>query len=188
MNTQEIKLFLEGVSSADTKVKYQSLKSLKMISEKTPQKLYAEIDFFIKLLKHQNDIFKWNAMDIIANLAAVDLKNKIAKIFKEYYALLHSGRLVTAAHVVDNSWKIAQAKPQLCSKITTELLKVTAVPLPTKECKNILIGKAVVSFGKYLDKAEDKDKRKIIYFVERHKNNSRSSTKIKAKNFLRNHL
>jgi len=179
---------LEGVSSVDTKVKYKSLKSLKIISEKNPKKLYSEIDFFIKLLKHENNIFRWNAMDIISNLAPVDSKNKITKIFKEFYGFLDSGNLVTAAHVVDNSWKIADAKPKLCSKITNELLMVTKVLLPTKECRNILIGKAINSFSQYIDKVETKDRKKIIEFVKKHKNNSRNATKAKAEKFLKKNL
>ena len=184
----EINKLLDGVSSTDIKVKYKSLKSLKIISEKSSQKLYSEIDFFIKLLKHKNNIFKWSAMDIISNLASVDSKNKISKIFKEFYGFLDSGNLVTAAHVVDNSWKLCNAKPKLFSKITNELLNVTKLPLPTKECRNILIGKAITSFSKYLDKVEAKDSKRIIDFVKKHKNNSRNATKIKAEKFLNKNL
>ncbi len=184
----EINKLLGGVSSTDTRVKYKSLKALKIISEKTPQKLYSEIDFFIKLLKHENNIFKWNAMDIISNLASIDSKNKISKIFKEFYRFLDSGDFVTAAHVVDNSWKIATAKPKLCSKITNELFRVMKVQLPTKECRNILMGKAIASFSQYIDKVEAEDKKKIIDFVQKHKNNSRNATKVKAEKFLKKNL
>ena len=183
-----INKLLEGVSSADTNVKYKSLKNLKIMSEKSPKKLYFKIDFFIKFLKHENNIFKWNAMDILSNLASVDSKDKFNKIFREFYGFLNSRNLITAAHVVDNSPKIALAKPNLCRKITTELLKVTSVPLPTKECRNILIGKAIASFSQYIDKTDALDKKKIMEFVKKQKNNFRNATKVKAEKFLKKNM
>jgi len=180
-----VKKFLSDIHSTDTKVKYKALKNLKVMSENYPLKLYFEIDFFIKLLKHDTNIFRWNAMDIIANLSLVDSKNKVDGIFNEFFGFLDSGVLVTSAHVVDNSWKIANAKPKLCSDITNELLRVTRVKLPTKECRNILVGKTIDSFGNYVDNVGDGDRGRMIGFVREHRDNSRNATRAKAEKFLK---
>ena len=121
-------------------------------------------------------------MDTLANLAIVDSKNKFDKIFKKFYGFLYEGSLVTASHVVDNSGKIAGAKPNLQSKITNELLKIEKVPLPTEECKNILLGKTIVAFDMYFDKIQNK--KEVISFVKRQLTNSRNATKVKAEKFL----
>ena len=180
---QQLYVLLDGISSENLRIKFRSTKIMRIISEKEPKLLYPKMDFFINLLDSENNIIKWNAMDIIANLATVDYADKFDKIFKKYYGLLHEGRLVTAAHVVDNSWKIAKAKPNLQSKITNELLRVEKVPLPTEECRNIIIGKTILSLGNYFGQIENKDA--VISFVKKQLNNPRNATRAKAQKFLK---
>ena len=173
----------KGVSSTNPRIRFGSVKSLRMISEKNPQMLYSRIDFFVNLVDSKNSILKWNALDVIANLTAVDTQNVFNGLFKKFYGYLYEGSLITASHVVDNSGKIALSKPELQDKITEELMKVEKAPLPTSECRNILIGKAINAFNVYYRKIDDKDK--VISFVKRQLNNPRKATKNKAEKFLR---
>lgn len=172
-----------GTSSANPRIKFKSAKILRIISKTNPKMLYPSIEFFANLLDSENNILKWNAMDIIANLTLVDSHNKFNKLFKKFYGYLNSGSLITAGHVVDNSGTIALAKPELQDKITKELLKVDELPLPTEECRNILIGKTMKAFEVYYDKIKHKDE--VISFVKRQLNNSRKATKDKAEKLLK---
>ena len=157
-----------------------------MISEKKPEILYPSMDFFVNLLDSKNNILKWNAMDIIANLTVIDTDNKFNGLFKKFYGYLHDGSLITAGHVVDNSGKIALAKPEFQDEITKELLKVEKIPLPTEECRNILIGRTIKTFDVYYGEVKDKrHKDKIISFVKSQLNNPRNATKSKAERFLK---
>ena len=122
-------------------------------------------------------------MDVIVNLTTVDSHNEFNRLFKKFYGYLYEGNLITAGHVVDNSGKIALSKPELRDEITKELLKVEKIPLPTKECRNILIGKAINAFQVYYDKITPKDD--VVSFVKRQLNNSRNATKVKAEKFLK---
>jgi hypothetical protein len=176
---------IQGISSSNARIKFGCAKVLCKISEDDPEKLYPEIDFFINLLKTDNNIIKWNVMDVLANLARVDTEKKFDEIFNEYYGLLSDDGMVTVGHVIDNSGKIALAKPYLIDKITNELLKIEKIsvkPRLTQECKNILMGKAILAFDKYYDQLENK--KKVVSFIQRQLNNPRMSTKIKAKKFL----
>ena len=175
----------DGVSSPNPKLKFKSAKILSLISKNDPQKLYPRIDFFIDLLDSENSILKWNAIDIIGNLVSVDVDNKFEKVFERFCGLLQEGSLITAGHVVGNSGKIVNAKPELEKKITNELLGIQRIRLPTEECRNILIGHTILAFDRYFDKVQDKDK--IIAFVERQLKNSRNATKLKAEKFLKKH-
>jgi len=174
---------LDGISSEKAGIKFKSAKILRIISEERPELLYPKWDFFEKLLGSENNIIKWNAMDVIANLARVDSRNRFDKIFRKFYGMLNEGSLITAAHVVENSWKIARAKPSLNSRITNELLKVEKIPLPTKECRNILKGHAIISFSEYFDLI--KEKGRVISFARRELKNSRNATRSKAVKFLK---
>jgi len=158
---------------------------LSLISKKNPQKLYSKIDFFIDLLDSENNILKWNAIDVIANLASVDIDKRFEKIFEKFYGFLQEGSLITAGHVVGNSWKIVNVKPDLESRITDELLKVEKIKLPTEECRNILLGHTILSFDQYFDKIQNKHE--VVSFVKRQLNNSRNATKTKAEKFLKKH-
>ncbi len=174
---------LRGVSSKNPRVKFRSAKVLSMISEQDPNLLHPQMDFFVGLLDGDNKILKWHALDVIANLAKVDADKNFDRIFKKFYGPLREGSLVTAAHVVGNSAKIAAAKPRLRSKITAELLGVETVPLPTEECRNILMGMTIAAFGEYWDGIRDKGP--VVAFVRRRLNNSRRSTRAQAENFLK---
>lgn len=177
----------KGISSTNPRVKYGCAKILRTLSEEVPEKLYSKMDFFIELLDSDEKILTWNAMDILANLAKVDTEEKFDNIFRKYYGFLSDEVMITVAHVVDNSGKIARAKPNLTQRITDELLRIEKIPLKphlTQECKNILMGKTIVAFGKYFDQIENKDD--VISFVKRQLHNRRNATKLKAKKFLRN--
>ena len=155
------------------------------MSQKEPGKLYPRIDFFKNLLDSDNNILKWNAIDIMANLASADVDGRFEEIFGKFYKLLQEGSLITAGHVVANSWKIVDAKPHLESRITEQLLKIEKTKLPTEECRDILIGHAMLCFDKYFDRIRNKDE--VITFVKRQMNNSRNATKAKAEKFLKKH-
>jgi hypothetical protein len=174
---------LNGISSQNPRTKFRSAKILRIISKRNPEVLYSNMEFFADLLDNENNILKWNAIDIIANLTTVDSHDKFDGLFERFYSNLHKGSLITAGHIVDNSGTIALAKPELQDMITKELLKVEEIPLPTEECRNILIGKAIKAFEVYYEKIKDKDE--LVSFVERQLDNSRKATKAKAESLLR---
>lgn len=173
---------LNGISSSKSRVKFQSAKVLRIVSEKHPELLYPNWMFFRKLLDSENSILKWNALDIIANLTAVDSDDNFERLFTKFYGYMDEGSLITAGHVIDSSGKIARVKPKLQGAITKKLLLVEKLSVPTAECRNILIGKAIGALGSYQDKM--KDRREVVSFVKRQLSNPRRSTQIKAQKLL----
>jgi 2'-5' RNA ligase len=127
-------------------------------------------------------------MAIIANLAKVDKDQKFDAIFDKYYGFLNNEYMVTVANVVGNSGKIALAKPPLLHKITSELLKVenlSVTPHLTEECKRVIAEKAIETFDLFFDKIEEKEKKKVLSFVERQLDSSRITLRTKAADFLK---
>jgi len=179
-----IPTIIEGMESTKGNVKFGSTRILRLISEQNPKILYPHMDFFIDLLDSDNNILKWNAQDIIANLLDVDSEKKFDIIFDKYYDYISDDVMITAGHVVDNSWRIALARPEFQDEITKYLLMVEK-PQRDQECKNILVGKAILAFEKYFDQVAPQQKDKIIAFVKKHLNNSRNATKNKAEKFLK---
>lgn len=183
-NPNMVQELLSGISSASARKRFGSAKVLRIISERKPQLLYLQMDFFVNLLDSDNAILKWNALDIIANLTTADSDDKFdSMLFRKYCSFLHEGNLITAAHVVENLGKIAQIKPQFQNEITKHLLNVKDVPLPTEECRNILIGKTINAFNYYYGQITNKEE--VISFVKKHLKNPRNATKVKAERFLK---
>ena len=72
--------------------------------------------------------------------------------------------MITAGHVIDNLGKIANTKPSLRDTITKKLLDLENSSR-NNECKNILLGKAIMAFGQYYESNENKEGVRV--FVER---------------------
>lgn len=174
---------LKGLSSENARVKFGSAKILRLVSTQKPEVLYPHFNFFVNLLDTDNNIIKWNAIDVIANLAPVDSDKKLDKLFKKFYGLMNEGSLITAGHVMAGSATIVKAKPYLEEQITKEILKIDKIPLPTEECRNILKGHAIKAFELYFEYIKNKDS--ILPFVKSQLKNTRNATKTKAEKFLK---
>ncbi|MDD5502536.1 MAG: hypothetical protein PHH26_03610 [Candidatus Thermoplasmatota archaeon] len=174
-----------AISSKNARAKFKAAKVLSIASEKAPEKLYSEWNFFVKLLTHKNKVLVWNAIRIIGNLTAADKEGKFEKIFNDFYGLMKSGSLITAANIVGISGRIANFKPKLADRIARELLRSAKVPLPTSECRNILMGHAMVAFGEFYGKLGPEIKKKVAEFGNGLLENSRPGTRQKAEEFLK---
>jgi hypothetical protein len=182
-----VPVLIDGISSPRPTVKYNCGKVLMDLSAKYPQNLYPYMDEFIKLLESKYRILTWNAIFIIANLAKVDSKKKIASIFDRYFRLLENDYMITVANVVINSGKIALAQPFLIDRVTRELLSVEDIditPHLTEECKRVIIEKTIQTFSLFFDKLEEELKVEIYDFVKRQLNSPRDTLRKKAELFL----
>ncbi len=181
-NKSVLKQVLEGAASENKRVKNASAKCLREVSRTNPKKLHPNFDFFIELISGDDTILKWNAIEVLSNLTEVDTENKFnAKVLNKYILLLNDESMVTAANTVTALGKVALNKPRLRKKITEELVKVETLP-HSPECRNILAGKAIETFGKYIDKL--KDKKEIKRFAEKHLKNKRNATRKRAEYIL----
>jgi hypothetical protein len=173
---------ITGITSDKPQVKYKSGKILMMLSEESPQILYSKWDHFVDLLGSENTFMKSIGIKILSNLTRVDVKNRFDRIFDKFYGLLNDKSMITAASVVDHSGMIAKAKPKLQNKITNKLFGIDNTHHGL-ECRNIIKGKAILSFGEYFEEA--RNKKKIVEFVKRELKNTRSATRKKAEKFLK---
>ena len=73
----------EGISSSNSNIKFGCAKILRTVSIEKPEEIYPKFDFFIDLLDSSNNIIKWNAIDVVANLSKVDDKERIEDNFEK---------------------------------------------------------------------------------------------------------
>ena len=174
---------IDGLGADKARVKYGCAKVLRIISDKAPELLYPRIDYYIDLLDNDNNILKWEAIYVIANLAAVDTEDRIEAIFERYFAPIPGPALITAANVIAGATKIALAKSQLTERIVRELLKVEKAQYKTTECRNVALGHTIKAFDQFFDQIKNKEP--VAAFVQRQLNNTRNATRKKAEVFLK---
>ncbi len=182
-------VLIAGTCSPNVAIRYGCAKVLIDLSAEYPERLYPYMDEFIGLLDSKYRILNWNALAIIANLAKVDQERKFDAIFDKYYGFLNNEYMVTVASTVQNSAKIALAKSYLIPSITGELLKVEDVsvtPHLTEECKRVIAESAIETFDLFFDKLDEKEKKKVLDFVERQLYSSRRTLSARAAVFLEN--
>jgi hypothetical protein len=182
---------LEGINADEAALKYGCLKVLNLFSERKPILLYPHFELFVKLLDSPNNIIKWNMIVILANLVCVDKKDKFENIRDEYFSLVTDKTMITAANVISHAWKIAIAKPESADQIVKAILKVEQATYEIKEiispeCRNVAIGHAIVSLGKFYHLIEHK--KPVVTFIKKQLTNTRKPVVKKAERFLRKNL
>ncbi|HEY4612264.1 MAG TPA: hypothetical protein VII11_04720 [Bacteroidota bacterium] len=171
------------LSSDNPRIKYGFAKKLVAVAQSDPELLYPHFEYFVAMLKHENNILKWIAIDVLGLLARVDRENKIDKKLNTFVGFLRAGKLITANHSVSALGTIAIAKPTLRKKVSRELLKAERYTYETAECRNIVLGKIIEAFGRIA--RPEADALAVMQFVERQTNNRRAATRKKASIFLK---
>jgi hypothetical protein len=77
---RSIEAILEGLRSPTARVKYGSAKSLRLLSEQSPGRLYSHFDLFFGLFEGDSTFLRWGATRILGNLATVDREGKLHEI------------------------------------------------------------------------------------------------------------
>jgi hypothetical protein len=181
IDAEKLSEALEGVLSKKDEIRSNSFKILMHVSEEQPKVLYSKWDYLADLLDSDNHYQRYISINILANLAVVDTKNKFEKIFDKYFSNIEGDRTMVAGQSALNSGKIAKVKPNLQTKITNRLLNIDK----THRGKQIDLIKSYVieAFNEYFE--ESSDKNKILDFVEAQLESESPKTRKLAKEFLK---
>jgi len=158
---------------------------LRLVSQKCPAILYPHFGFFAGQLDVDNNFLKWDAARIIANLAAVDSKEKLKPILNRYLRPIGGPVMITAATVIAGAATIALARPELAGRLARAVLKVERAKYQTAECLNVAIGHAIESLNRFFDLLGVKEKGVLVGFVRRQLANRRNAVRKKAAAFLK---
>jgi hypothetical protein len=178
---EELSRAMDGIMSKKDEIRSDSFRILKRISEEQPNALYPKWDYLADLLDSDNHSQRYISINLLANLAKVDVQNRFEKIFDKYFANIEGERTMVAGQAALNSGKIAKAKPKLQAKITTVLLNIEK----THQGKQVELIKAyaVEAFNEYFK--ESSDKNKILDFVKAQLESKSPKTRKVAQEFLK---
>ena len=178
---EELSRALEGIMSKKDEIRSASFRILKRISEEQPNALYPKWDYLADLLDSDNHSQRYISINLLANLAKIDVKNKFEPIFDKYFSNVEGERTMVAGQAALNSGKIAKAKPKLQAKITSRLLNIEKA----HQGKQVELIKAYAmeAFNEYFE--ESSDKNKILDFVKAQLESNSPKTRKVAKEFLK---
>ena len=180
----------EIVRCEHSAARYCCTKFLRILSEQQPDKIYPYFGDAASWLQDPNSFVKWDGILILANLAAVDTQHHFASVYDEYFGLIRDSKMVTAANVAVNAWKIVQAVPDWESDITQRLLEVPQIVYlhhgePAAECNKVMCGHVLDCFDRYFDLS--RNQKAMLCFARIQLNSSRKSVAKKAARFLKRH-
>ena len=180
--SRSIEALLEGLRSPTAGVKYGSAKSLRLLSEQSPGRLYSHFDLFFGLFEGDNTFLRWGATRILGNLAAVDREGKLDAAFDRFFAPILGRELIGAANVINAAARIALAKPRLAIASRADPQSGARL-VPHSRVPHVAIGHAVQSLDRFFPHVTLLEP--VMEFVRRQLDNPRPATRRKAERFLK---
>jgi hypothetical protein len=179
--TERLREALDGIMSKKDEVRTISFKILKRVSKEQPNLLYSEWDYLANLLDSDNHYHRYMSINLLANLAKVDVRNRFEKIFDKYFGNIDGERTMVAGQAALNSGKIAKVKPNLRAKITSRLLNIDN----THQGKQVELVKAyaIEALDEYFEGSSEKNR--ILDFVKAQLESRSPKTRKVAKEFLK---
>lgn len=178
-----VEVLIAAMDSRIARVKFGASKVLRTLSGVAPALVYPHLGSFRRQLKHENSILRWNAMLVLANLAAVDREGKLDPVMDSYLAPISGPNLIDASNAIRGAAGMALAKPHLANMIARRILEVERASYATPECRNVVIGHAIRALDQFFTAIDDK--RSVQRFIRRQVKNPRPATRSKAKSFLK---
>lgn len=182
--------YITIVNQEKGSIKFGASKVIIAISEIEPRLVYPYFQKIARMLECPNSFIKWGAVIALSNLVAVDDDKLFLAIFERYFHLLDDEKMVSAANVAGNAWKIVSAYPGLEPEITKRLLLTINQTYyhqghPSPECHNVLAGHLIECFDRYFDQAANQ--KAIIEFVTGQLDNPRNKVARLARAFVKKH-
>jgi hypothetical protein len=173
---------IDALGSVSPRTRVAASKLLCVLSERSPEVLYAQFETLARVLRQETGILKRNAMLALANLAAVDHEKKLDEILDEYLAPISGPNLVEAACALRCAAAVARAKPDLADRIAKSVVGVEKAEFASRDCHNVAIGKAIGALAEFFPSLHDGHG--VRLFVGRQMKNPRRVTRNKARHLL----
>jgi hypothetical protein len=173
---------LAGVVDKDDTYRHHCFQVLLQVSDTAPSALYPDWDYFVELLSSPNAFHRSIAVQIIAGLSRADADKRFDAVFERYFALLDDEKVMVARHLVQNAWKIVEAKPYLQVQITARLLEIDKTHHP-KGRKDLIKGDLVELFGHDFEASQQQEQ--IRAFAEQQLASESPKTRKAAADFVK---
>lgn len=173
LSRAQVRAAVERMAAPSGTARFAAGKALSVSAEKDPARVYPYFDAIAALLRSDSKVVCWNAMRILAALAAVDTERKVDTLLDGYLAFIRGGKLISAANAIRGAGRIALARPDLLDRIIPAIFGVERAEYETPECRNVAIGQALQAIrplGASVHSRAD-----VAAFIRRQKSNTRTA-------------
>lgn len=179
-NTELFNELVNGIRSKDKTVRNNSFNTLMIVAENNGDLLYPKWDYIHEMLIGNNSNEQYVAIYLLASLTAYDSQNRFETIFDEYFGILNGDKTMPASHVILNSGKLIENKPELRQQIISKLLS-TDNTFKGRQ-KDLLKVYAIETLRKIPTDPEDKTR--IEEFIKSQLNSKSSKARSAAKCYI----
>lgn len=179
-NTELFNELVNGIRSKDKTVRNNSFNTLMIVAENNGDLLYPKWGYIYEMLIGNNSNEQYVAIYLLASLTAYDSQNRFETIFDEYFGILNGDKTMPASHVILNSGKLIENKPELRQQIISKLLS-TDNTFKGRQ-KDLLKVYAIETLRKIPTDPEDKTR--IEEFIKSQLNSKSSKARSAAKCYI----
>ncbi|MEM7261210.1 MAG: hypothetical protein AAF488_04410 [Planctomycetota bacterium] len=166
-------------------VKYGCSAVLRMLSDRKPELLADRWAFFTKQLHHEQPFRRWDAIEIVGNLAGAVDKRRVDTVLSKQLEPIAGPDLVAAVNWIASAARAAERQPKATPKAVDGLLLVGRAKFDDADQKNVAIGHAITALASIYHQLDDASR--VLRFVRRHRENPRRDVQLKAEKFLELH-
>jgi hypothetical protein len=171
-----------GLDVAVPAIRFGSARVLRCLSHARPGLLAPHIEAFVDRLAVDNRFLACDMRLILANLAEVDIKQRLRGVLDRYFAPLLGPVLMVAATTVKGAATIGLGRPELAEDIARRLTAVSGGCYGTMESRDVMIRHAIQAIDSLL--AEVEHPAAAIRWVRRHRDHPNAVTRAAARRLL----
>lgn len=175
MRTRSPSQLLHALDSPDPATKYAASKALRQASESDARQLLPYVDRFVSMLSEENSFLRWDATRVVGHLAAFATDEAAECALDSIVAQIRGPQMIGAATAMAALSDIAVATPRLADRVSRAILGVRTAEYKTPECRNVAIGHAIQSFGRFVHLVSDPEA--VLGFVREQLDNPRRATR-----------
>jgi hypothetical protein len=183
-DSDKLQMILDGLVVKDNVYRENCFKVVLVMCDTTPEVVYAEWDTFEALLASGNGFHRAIGVRVLARLCGVDEAHRFEALFDRYFELLDDGKVMVSRYLVQNVWRIVEAKTHLTGRITDKLLRIEETHHP--ESRQALL-RADVLDAVDTFYGEVGDTGRVLAFAEATLDCSSPKARKRAKAFLKAH-
>ena len=141
-----IPLLLAAMQEKPAAVRYGCQKALRIVVDEEPDLLAESFDLWLEMLEHQQNIFQWQALYMLAGLTSVVAEGRMEASLDRYFARITGPVMITANNAIKGSVRIVKAKPGLAEPVLQHILRAERGSYESQTCYEIVMGHAMKAF------------------------------------------
>jgi hypothetical protein len=179
-------LLVDGCFATDETYRYNCVRVFFRALEQKPAAFYSYWERFAEKIGHPNGFFRSTATQALAFLSVLDTNKRLDVILEAYLGLLDDEKIMVARYFTQTIYRVAQARPDLRSKIVACLLAVGRTR-HNESRKGLLKADIIHALDELFEDLSEQEQKDALAFADNEQASESPSTRNAARAFLARH-